>query len=364
MTRPIVLSAPSFRSSNSFSKMARNHAIQMYLQGIDVYIKERGEYCPVDVTPQWQKSHLNHLCHKSINVPKGAMWVYYDIPDGMKDRSNSINLTTFETSNIHKKWADYASSCIHTLTISNHNRYLLIGEGVSPEQVSVVNLGYDPTLYSPDATPLFKNKDKYTFIFVGHCNPRKGIDTLIHAYCDEFSSSEDVCLKIFTQPMYGNNDVHKYINEIKSKHNDTPEIEVVVNDFNGGFTEDQMPSIYTSGNCLVSPTRGEAFGLPLLEAKACGLDVITTKCSGQLDFLNEENSFLVPVQNIAEVSECNSVSNSYDKLKFWIPDHNILKSYMRHVFNGESRLSKLDAWTWENKIYQFVNIFKKLGVIK
>ena len=37
---------------------------------------------------------------------------------------------------------------------------------------------------------------------------------------------------------------------------------------------------------FVSLTRGEGFGLPLLEAAAAGLPIITTNWSGHLDFLN------------------------------------------------------------------------------
>ena len=38
---------------------------------------------------------------------------------------------------------------------------------------------------------------------------------------------------------------------------------------------------------LVAPTRGEGFGLPLLEAAASGLPVLATKWSGHCDFLNQ-----------------------------------------------------------------------------
>ena len=41
-----------------------------------------------------------------------------------------------------------------------------------------------------------------------------------------------------------------------------------------------------SVKCLVSLTRGEGFGLPLLEASAAKIPVIATNWSGHLDFLN------------------------------------------------------------------------------
>ena len=56
----------------------------------------------------------------------------------------------------------------------------------------------------------------------------------------------------------------------------------------GNLTTDEVVGLYRHPKikCLVSLTRGEGFGLPLLEAAACGLPVIATNWSAHLDFLN------------------------------------------------------------------------------
>ncbi|MCZ2341448.1 MAG: glycosyltransferase [Bacteroidales bacterium] len=48
-----------------------------------------------------------------------------------------------------------------------------------------------------------------------------------------------------------------------------------------------------AGDCLVSLHRSEGFGLPLAEAMLLGKPVIATGYSGNLDFMNHENSYLV-----------------------------------------------------------------------
>jgi glycosyltransferase involved in cell wall biosynthesis len=51
---------------------------------------------------------------------------------------------------------------------------------------------------------------------------------------------------------------------------------------------EEVASLYKHKNinALVSATRGEGFGLPLLEAASSALPIIATNWSGHLDFLN------------------------------------------------------------------------------
>ena len=59
----------------------------------------------------------------------------------------------------------------------------------------------------------------------------------------------------------------------------------------GMMTPDEMYSIYHNPKIkgLVAPTRGEGFGLPLLEASVARLPVLATNWSAHKDFLNQGN---------------------------------------------------------------------------
>tara|TARA_B100002019_G_scaffold135269_1_gene116612 strand:- start:9071 stop:10246 length:1176 start_codon:yes stop_codon:yes gene_type:complete len=56
----------------------------------------------------------------------------------------------------------------------------------------------------------------------------------------------------------------------------------------GSMSENEVAGLYKSSKltALISATRGEGFGLPLLEAAACGLPVVATNWSGHKDFLD------------------------------------------------------------------------------
>jgi len=56
---------------------------------------------------------------------------------------------------------------------------------------------------------------------------------------------------------------------------------------------ENVSSIYNACDCHITTTGAEGFGMPLLESMACGLMSIAPNYSGQLDFMNENNSLLI-----------------------------------------------------------------------
>jgi glycosyltransferase involved in cell wall biosynthesis len=55
----------------------------------------------------------------------------------------------------------------------------------------------------------------------------------------------------------------------------------------------EMSDLYRSSDVLLSLHRAEGFGLPMLEAMAHGTPVVASRWSGNLEFMNDQNSFLV-----------------------------------------------------------------------
>eukprot|EP00930_Biecheleria_cincta_P046008 TRINITY_DN31726_c0_g1_i1.p1 TRINITY_DN31726_c0_g1~~TRINITY_DN31726_c0_g1_i1.p1 ORF type:complete len:665 (+),score=90.75 TRINITY_DN31726_c0_g1_i1:87-2081(+) len=55
----------------------------------------------------------------------------------------------------------------------------------------------------------------------------------------------------------------------------------------------ELPKLYHAADAFVLPTHGEGWGLPLIEAMASGLPTIATGWGGQMDFMNEGNSWPV-----------------------------------------------------------------------
>ncbi|EKX49597.1 hypothetical protein GUITHDRAFT_67737, partial [Guillardia theta CCMP2712] len=65
---------------------------------------------------------------------------------------------------------------------------------------------------------------------------------------------------------------------------------------NKTFSYSELPFLYQAVDAFVLPSRGEGWGLPLLEAMATALPTVGTNWSGNTEFMKEENSFLLNYQ--------------------------------------------------------------------
>jgi len=119
---------------------------------------------------------------------------------------------------------------------------------------------------------------------------RKNLFYLIKWFIEEFKNKKDVGLIIKTNhgrettidKTRTRQTLEKLINELG--HDGSPKIYLL----HGGMTRSEMNSLYKHKeiNALVSATRGEGFGLPMLEAAVAGLPVIATNWSAHTEFLN------------------------------------------------------------------------------
>jgi tetratricopeptide (TPR) repeat protein len=100
------------------------------------------------------------------------------------------------------------------------------------------------------------------------------------------------------------------------------------------LAEDDMPRLYRTADAFVLPTRGEGWGLPIMEAMASALPVLVTNWGAHLDFANDDNAYLIRSDGTVPVDE-----EQRRQSPFYGPDHRWanpsvehLASVMRHVF--------------------------------
>lgn len=212
-------------------------------------------------------------------------------PPRVYDVKGLINLTNsygWEESSFPQEYLNDFNRYLDALPVmSNYVKKIMIDNGLSIPS-KVVGVGVDHVLnISPKSLKIKTNK-KFKFLHISSCFARKGIDILLEAYCKSFTAEDNICLIIKTFPNPHNN-VETLIAEQKLSNENCPEIELINEDLDDSYIVD----LYKKCNCLVAPSRGEGFGLPMAEAMLFDMPVITTGFGGQTDFCNDDTSWLI-----------------------------------------------------------------------
>jgi glycosyltransferase involved in cell wall biosynthesis len=108
-------------------------------------------------------------------------------------------------------------------------------------------------------------------LYVGTIEPRKNLLTLIHAY-DELLRETTRCPQLVLCGGRGwlYDEVFKLVEDLKLQDQIR---------FTGYVDDADLPALYSAAEAFIYPSFYEGFGLPPLEAMACGAPVITSDVS-------------------------------------------------------------------------------------
>jgi glycosyltransferase involved in cell wall biosynthesis len=170
----------------------------------------------------------------------------------------------------------FAKAATRIATVSEFSKSDLIKTYSTPsEKIDVVYNGVD-TGYAP-LTELKKaeTRKKYTqgknyFIFVGSLHPRKNIPRLLLAFDRFKSTGSDLVLLIVGHRYWWTAELEQAYSGMKYKQ------DVV---FTGRVAQEELYLLMGSAFALTYLPYFEGFGIPLLEAMACEVPVITSNCS-------------------------------------------------------------------------------------
>jgi len=112
----------------------------------------------------------------------------------------------------------------------------------------------------------------------------------------------------------------------------------------GYETAEDQDALMQACDAYVSLHRAEGFGLTMAEAMALGKPVIATGYSGNLDFMNDRNSFLVPFEDVLIGEGC----DPYPQAAKWAePDMDTAVAMMREVLESPEIVAEKRARAYQ-----------------
>lgn len=149
-------------------------------------------------------------------------------------------------------------------TLTSHAKAEIVDVfGVDPGRVFVVPCGVAPAFFEADPDHRRPPGDELRLLAVGSLQPRKNIQRLVAAV-RSLASQRPVLLSLIGPEGYQAQEIRKSIGQ-----------EVAVQ-FLGYVSEQRLIDAYQSADVFVYPSVYEGFGLPVIEAMACGTPVVAS----------------------------------------------------------------------------------------
>lgn len=184
----------------------------------------------------------------------------------------------------------------HIITVSETVKHdILKRYKIDPRKISVTHLGVSP-LFCPCSDEIvlktYRIPGKY-FLFVGNIEPKKNLIRLLKAFqflVEGYGRNEYLVIAGQNGWKYG--EVYKTVKQLGLENR-------IV--FTGYVPETDLPALYSMAEVFVFPSLYEGFGIPPLEAMACGTAVVASD-RGALPEVTGGNCLLADPLNPAEIA--------------------------------------------------------------
>jgi glycosyltransferase involved in cell wall biosynthesis len=134
---------------------------------------------------------------------------------------------------------------------------------------------------------------------VGKYEQRKSFDETLEAFAQTFGNTDGI--ELIIKSNYFTNHEQKAL-ALQKKIADLNLSNVIM--LWGRMEASELAELYRSCDAFVFPTKGEGWGLPLIEAAASGLPIITVPYSGHTEFIQHMANSVVGVNHVMTDITC------------------------------------------------------------
>lgn len=191
------------------------------------------------------------------------------------------------------KSLDFAKQII---AISNHTKEDLIKRGIGGDKIKTIYLGYSEQVFRKQDKAKCREMlglplDKKIVLHVGSEEPRKNVDKLLLAFKEATKNNDDVLLVRVGEKS-------KKILEL-AEHLGISDKMIHF----GRLPDDtKLAQVYNSADVFAFPSSYEGFGIPPLEAMACGVPVISSDKTSLKEVVRDAAIIIEP-ENVLELAE-------------------------------------------------------------
>jgi len=281
----------------------------------------------------------------------------------------NINWGIFESTVIPGPLLEAYKSCRLWLP-SEWARNIAQQNGIDINQTALVPEGVNASVYHPYFRP--KRTKPFRFLIIAKYEIRKSYDEILQAFSEEYGNNPDFELVIKSDHFKNHSAM---ADELREKIKNTGATNI---DLRWGLHDIvQLSNLYRSADVFLFPTKGEGWGLPLIEAAACGLPIITTFYSGHTEFLQHIKSSCVFVPYQLEPVNCpvfKEVNKTPDGNwgKWAVTSVDSIKKAMRTAYENHASLQQQalknsdfirNNYSWKESATKSLSDLRRMGFV-
>ena len=188
--------------------------------------------------------------------------------------------------------------CRRIITVSEFEQQNIINKlGLSKQQVAMIYNGYNDwfrPMEDPDCVFAKYMAEKGYFFFLGNTDPKKNTERTLVAY-SKYLERSSVKRKLLMADLD-----RQYLDDIISR-NHIENIRKFI-EMPGYIVNTDLPYVYSGAFAFLYTSLRESFGIPLLEAMACGTPVVTSNTSSMPEIAGRE-AILVNPENADDICQ-------------------------------------------------------------
>jgi glycosyltransferase involved in cell wall biosynthesis len=236
------------------------------------------------------------------------------------------------------------------VTVSDYSRQGILKRfRLAREKVFVVGEASDPVFHVVDdpqpslrLRSLGVTAENRSVIYVGGFGPHKNLEMLLEIFKELAEQKDFGDVRLIMVGEYKKEIFHSYYGILKTRVTELGIADRVI--FTGYLTDDDLVVLLNIATVLVLPSLIEGFGLPAVEAAACGCPVIATTASPLSDLLGSGGVYVEPTKR--------------EDLKLAL--ERVLGSEELRQQMHAAGLAAARRLTWEGAARQMIDIFNQV----
>jgi glycosyltransferase involved in cell wall biosynthesis len=305
--------------------------------------------------------------------------VHFMMPDRCRPISGrrNANYTMFEATRIPPAWVELARE--HDLIVLPNDscRDAWHESGVPASRLRVCGLGVDGAFFARRVPPLDLvdaggrplRSYRRRFLHVGELRPRKNHLGLLRTWLRATSPNDDAILVLkCVAPPYLVNQFAQDVARMQALAGRKLSGAAPIVFVNQQLGEDEMRALYHSATHYISMSHGEGWDLPMMEAAAAGLSLITPDHPSYRFYLGPSDADWMPSREVDAQFEGRAGIEDlayFDGLRWWQPDEAAAGELVAHVIASDERRPPptqriLSEFTWTRASQRLLDVLYEL----